>query len=245
MDNLVLHIVLPKCLRLKDGRTMGKDTTLSVIGSIVPFYASIAQVRLAGGSNLNRLSDLTIACKIYEASKDADSLSYNTVEPAAPNTESWKRWQLWANARQSYVVAISAKEILTAIYDLLGSRTSKTLANFSVNKVSIVRDEGTLKLITDLLNEANRWLMTLKSGGEIGPGGSPKGKLSTRGGQDPDNFPAGRLWAVTGLGANASSAALPGSSYGKPIKFASAPITSWQSQRYVTPHVIRPRGLGV
>ena len=47
------------------GRTLLDDYTVTVIGTITPFYCSVEQVRLAGGIYLNKVSDTTIAAMIY------------------------------------------------------------------------------------------------------------------------------------------------------------------------------------
>jgi hypothetical protein len=240
MQNVVVHIVLPKNLRLKNGQILGSETTFSVASELSPFYCSIEQVKLAGGTYLSKLSDFTVASMVYEVSKDADSYSYN--EPAYPGTSDpkspqFKKWRLWINARQNWVTAITAKVLLQNVWDLAGTRGSKTLGNFSINRVALLADEGFPKKVTDLQSEAAQWLIAIKSGGEVGPGGHIRGIIAAKGKWDADSAPPGRLWVTTGMGANQKSFPGYGSSNGKPLKYSSAPLTMWRYGRLTGSYV--------
>ena len=235
MDNLVVHINLPKGLKLADGRMLLDDYTLTVVGTITPFYCSVDQVRLAGGIYLNKVSDMTIASMIYEKSKDADSFSYSlTTQPLVPDTAgslAWRTWNLKLNARQNWVKWMTALQLILNVYELSGARGSHTLANFSVQRQSIMRDEGMPKKISDLQKQADEWLIALKSGGMIGPGGHVRPTMAAKGIYDPSDAPAGRLWVTTGMGAN--ERAVPGfGSAGKPFRYSSPPIVCWRKGRY-------------
>jgi hypothetical protein len=235
MDNLVVRINLPKGLRLADGRTLAEDYTVEVVGTITPFYASVQQVRLAGGIYLNKVSDITNAAMIYDQSKNADSFSYTLTAPPQipydPNSLAWRTYNLKLNARQNWVVWMSALQLILNVYELSGARGSHTLANFSVQRQSIMRDEGMPKKVADLQKQADDWLIVLKSGGHIGPGGHVKPGYAATGAYDPSDAPAGRLWVTTGMGAN--ERAVPGfGSAGKPFRYASPPVVSWRKGRY-------------
>jgi hypothetical protein len=239
MENLAVHIVLPKGLRLKNGAVLGKEVTFSVVSAVTPFYCSVDQVRLASGIYLTKILDLTIASQIYESSKDADSQSY--VRPrrppaeADPDSQAVREYQLFVNARQNWVAATAAKALILGIWDLAGTRGSKTLANFSVQRQALVRDEGFPKKINDLQAEADNWLTSVKSGGQIGPGGHARGKMAQKGMYNPDT-PPGRLWITTGMGANRRT--IPGyGSAGAPLKYSSAPIVSWRQGRFMGNYV--------
>ena len=229
MLNLVINIVLPKGLRLQNGAVLEQDITLSVIGSISPFYCSVEQVQLEGGIYLKKLAELTIAKKIYEVSKDADSFSYN--RPRVPNipydvdNPAWRQYMIWVNGRQNWVNAIAAYQLVLNIYELSGARGSHTLGNFSVQKQSIMRDEGMPKKISDLKDGAQEWLITIKSGGDIGPGGHIRGRMAAKGVYSGTDATPGRLWLTTGMGANQHTFPGPGD---KPVKFNSRPYFGWR-----------------
>lgn len=236
MENAVIHIVLPRGLALLDGRTLQEDSDLMVVGSVTPWYASIEQVRLEGGLYLTKLGDLAIAAQIWQASKNADGLSCNYPEPPAnpdvlePNNLASKKWFLFHHARNNWVSIRAAADSLHNIYDLLGARGSKTLANFSVTKMSFSRDESMPKKLKDMENEMNKWKIVIQSGGSIGFGGHARSGFAAKGMYDPSDAPPGRLWYTTGMGANRKTAAGWGSA-GKPAKYGSPTFVNWRAGR--------------
>lgn len=236
MDNLVVHIVLPKGLRLTNGTVLTREATFSVVSSISPFYCSVSQVRLHGGTYLNKLADTTIADMIYEISKDADSFSFSKPTPPVagddPEGLATRKYKLWINARQNWVNMMAARQLILNVWDLAGTRGGKTLGNFSMQHMALVKDEGMQKKLTDMQNEAADWLIVIKSGGDVGPGGHARGRIVAKGMYDPASVPPGRLWMTTGMGAN--SRTIPGyGSVGSSIKYGSSPIMSWKYGRYV------------
>lgn len=240
MENIAVHIVLPKGLRLANGSMLHKEVTFTLVSSITPFYCSVDQVRHATGVYLNKISDLAIAGAVYEASKDADSYSYTTPKQPPPEADpeslEVKRYKLFINARQNWVVATAGKALMLSIWDLAGTRGSKTLGNFSIQKQALVRDEGFPKKINDLQKEADTWVIVLKSGADIGPGGHAKGKMVQKGMYNTD-MPPGRLWVVTGMGANVRT--MPGYGSGQaPVKYCSSPLWLWRLGRYIGNYLV-------
>jgi hypothetical protein len=239
MTNLMVSVILPKGLRLKDGKRLYQDATFTFTSQLSPFYTSIAIVRLAGGPMLNKLPDLTIAGAIFNVSQQADSHTY--VFPPEPVTNnpldpSFRRKQLFLNARSNWVSGTVAADLLGAVADLSGLRGSKTLANFSVEKLTGVNSEGIPQKVQDLNKEAEKWRIVLNSGGDVGFGGHVKGSWGAKALFDVD-APAGRTWVVTGMGANSKTAGGFGSS-GKPVKYASGPLLAWRLGRYYGPYSV-------
>ena len=218
MENVAAHIILPKGLKLKNGMMLYQDATFTLVSSITPFYASVDQVKLVGGPYVKKLPDLTVACMIYEISGHADAHTYKVpVKPAStdPADPAVRQYQLFLRARQDYVVHSVACELLSNVWDMAGARGSKTLANFSVERLSAVRDDGIPQRVQELREEAEKWRIVLNSGAAVGYGGHVKGAWGQKGLYDPDP-PAGRTWRVTGMGANAKT--IPGfGSDGKPV----------------------------
>lgn len=240
-ENLVIQIVLPKTLALKDGSVMGQEVTFYVASALTPYYASVDMVRLAGGTYLRNLSDFTLASQIYKYSREADVMSFNRPHepnPGADETDvAFRKHALWLFARQNYVANRAAFESIISVFDTAVSRGSKTLANFSVHRVSLPKDESVPRRLQELEEQYKGWLPVIKSGGEIAFGGHAKPVMAAKGLYDRSEGPAGRLWMVTGLGANRKS--LPGyGSAGKPFKYMSPPIIQWHMGRnfgaYVT-----------
>lgn len=239
MKNLLLSVILPKGLRLVDGKRLYDDATFTFASQLDPCYTSVEIVRLVGGPMLNKLPDLTIAGAIFNISQQADSHTY--VFPPEPHSDNpmdptFRRKQLFLNARANWVSNTVAADLLGAIADLSGLRGSKTLANFSVEKLTGVNSEGIPQKVQDLNKEAEKWRIVLNSGGDVGFGGHVKGSYGAKALYDVDS-PAGRTWAVTGMGANAKTVGGYGSS-GKPVKYGSGPLLAWRLGRYYGPYSV-------
>lgn len=228
-QNLVVHITLPKGLKLTNGQVLLQPITLSVTSGISPYYCSIDQVRLHGGTYLQKLGDLAIASEVYEISKSADGLTYREVylppNPTNPYEPATRIYNRFVDARQKWVIARATRELILNVWDMSGARGSHTLGNFSVQRQSVMRDEGLPKKLQELQDQENGYRLTLQSGGHTGFKGHVVGGMTPRGAFGPD-APAGREWITTGMGANRKT--LPGfGSYGKPVKYGLSLNTRW------------------
>ena len=138
MENLIVRIVLPKGLAVDGGAALNEDVTFEVVGSINPWYVSIDQVKLESGSYIRGISDITIAARIYDAGREADTLTYARppVPPsgASPGDSSFDRYQRFLIARQRYVAKKVALDLILNVWDVNSSRGVKTLGNFSVTR---------------------------------------------------------------------------------------------------------------
>lgn len=232
MQNAILTVTLPKGLRLKNGATLYRDVSFDFVSEITPYYTSVDIVRLVGGPFLGKIPDLTIASMIFNMSQQADSHTY--VAPPTPMTKDpsdpgYRRFQLFQDARSNWVSNMVAADLIGNVADLAGARGSKTLANFSVERLTGINGEGIPQRVQDLNKEAEKWRIVLNSGGDVGFGGHVKGSWGAKGLYDAD-YPAGRTWVVTGMGANSKS--VPGfGSAGKPVKYASGPFLAWRMGR--------------
>lgn len=239
MKNLFVSVILPKGLRLKNGARLYQDATFTFSSQLSPFYTSVDIVRMIGGPMLSKVPDLTIAGMIFNASQQADSHTY--VFPPEPQTDdpadpTFRRKQLFLNARSNWVSNTVAADLVGSIADMAGLRGSKTLGNFSTEKLSGVNSEGIPQKVQDLNKEAEKWRIVLNSGGDVGFAGHVKGGWGAKALYDVDS-PAGRTWVVSGMGANAKTAAGYGSS-GKPVKYASGPLLTWRLGRYYGPYSV-------
>jgi hypothetical protein len=235
MQNLVVNIVLPKAMAIVGGAALQDDVTFQVVGEVVPWYCSTDQVRNQGGVFMRSASDIAIAAQIYQTGCDADALSF--IIPKVPNPglkatdHAVVQYHRWLYARQRYTLAMSTARMLTNMYDIDHSRGVKTLGNFSVTRIDMNKGGGVPKKLEVLFQDAEVWEMTLKSGGLVGAGGRPVPVMAAKGLFDRD-FPTGRTWKVTGMGANMKS--IPGfGSTGKPVKFGSPPVIQFRTGRYM------------
>jgi hypothetical protein len=236
MQNVVVHIVLPRGFALVNGQTLKEDTSLLVVGELSPWYASVDQVRLEGGVYLTKAPDIAIAAQIWQASKNADALTARlppeptSLDNPRPDDLTYHRWFLFYHARNNFVALRAALDTLLNVFDLAGARGSKTLANFSVTRMSFARDESMPKKTKDMEDELKKWRIVIQSGGEVGFGGHAKAGFAAKGIYDPSDAPAGRLWYTTGMGANKKTVAGWGA-VGKPIKYGSPTFVNWRVGR--------------
>lgn len=225
VPNLVIHIVLPAGLTLVTGAYLAQPATYDVVSALTPFYASIDQVRLEGGVYLRKLSDLTLASQIYMASKAADLLYPPGTTLGINSSPNAFRF---AGARQLYVQSLAAKKLIEGIITIVGNPSSHVLANFSVANQKPNVKEGIGQKITSLEETLKLYEVTIRSGGNVVPGGHPKVQFAAKGVFDWTERTPARTWMTTGMGANASSQDFgsPTGGRGKPVKFFSSPFYS-------------------
>jgi hypothetical protein len=195
MQNLVVHITLPKTLALSTGAILGQDVTFDVVSALSPFYGAIDQLRFVGGVYLRKLADLTLAAAIYEASKQADRLCY---KPPIQGTEAFDHY---AYARNQWVTNKAAMGLMLNILNQFGKQTH-VLGNFSVTQ-----ENDPQKKIDELQAEIVKFEVALRSCGQTIPGGKAKPGMAAKGVNDWMERTPSRTWAVTGMGANQSSGA--------------------------------------
>jgi len=213
MKNLILSIQLPSGLKLLDGRVLESPATVRIIGYLEPFYTDIASVRLAGGSLLARLSDLALALAIFDASRRTRAICYR--EPAGGQQR-----VLWLAARHRYATLLAARELISGLESIAAYGGSRYLANFSISYPRGVAASDKLSRLDKELDELE---IVLQSGGEVSPGGRPK-PVATRKGVNQD-LPPGRMWLVTGPGANAWAVEPSGTS--GPVRYFAGPFYDW------------------
>jgi hypothetical protein len=85
------------------------------------------------------------------------------------------------------------------------NRGTKTLANFSVSQSSQTKDEEVPKKLTQIQKDIAEWAIVVKSGGNIGRGGRAQSRMAAKNIYGDRDFPAGRTWVTTGMGANEKS----------------------------------------
>lgn len=235
MDNLIVRIVLPQGLALKNNQYLIEDTTFEIVGHITPWYCSVDQVKLEGGPYIRGLSDITISAMIYQHGRTCDAITTFAPQPPQPSgtafaTLGQETYQRFLLARQRYVQLKATKDLMLNLWDVNVTRGSKTLGNFSVSQVSQTKDEEVPKKLTTLEKDIKDWEIVVRSAGKITVGGRVLPTAAAKGLYDVD-YPAGRMWMTTGMGANRKSIAGYGSN-GKPVKFGSNPIIQWRVGRY-------------
>lgn len=201
MTNTVLHITLPAGLALVDGRKLDECVTFDVVSNLDPFYASVDQVKLAGGASLRKLHDLTIASQIYTCSKEASILNLNP-----PTNPQGNEYTNFINSRNQWVVARSSYDLILSMGDLLAPG-SHVLANFSVTKSKGFANEGIAGKITELKDRMKFFEPAVRSGGRTAVGGHPRYTMAAKGVYDWEESNPGRTWNPYSAGANSKLSA--------------------------------------
>lgn len=222
--NTVFHITLPQGLALVSGAYLVSPVTFDIVSALMPYYASVDQVRLQGGLYLRKMSDLTIASMVYNSSKEVDLLNLNPPMDLSNNTNAGRFY----GSRNQYVQALAAKRLIENIISLVGNPGSHTLANFSVTNQRPNPNEGIGQKIGSLDRALALYEPTIRSGGNTVPGGHAKPQFAAKGVFDWTERTPARTWMTTGMGANASSQDFgsPTGGRGKPVKFFSSPFYS-------------------
>ena len=232
MENLVVNIVLPKGLAIEGGAALQDDVTFQVVGEVVPWYCSTDQVRNQGGTYMRSASDISIAAQIYQTGRDADALSF-VAPPRRSGAATQRPCGSEVHALDLCAAAVydgaGHGEMLANMYDVDHARGVKTLGNFSVTRIAMNRGGGVPKKLEELFDDPRSGCPSERR--PVGPGGRPAPVMAAKGLFDPD-FPTGRTWRVTGMGANLKS--IPGfGGTGKPVKFGSPPVIQFRTGRYM------------
>jgi hypothetical protein len=242
MQNIVVHVVLPEGLALKDGSTLQEDTSFLLTDQVSPWYASVDQAKLEGGIYLTKVPEITMAAQIWNASKNADALSGRIPIEPPPGTpidssnHAGHQYFLFTHARNNWVALRAALDCIYNVFDLAGVRGSKTLGNFSVTRMSFARDESLPKKVRDMEDELKKWKIVLQSGGDIGFGGHARAGFGAKGKYDPSDTPPGRLWDTSGMGANLKTS--PGwGSEGKPVRYGTPTFVNYRVGRYFAGYI--------
>lgn len=190
-DNNMVFIRLHDTIADTDGNTLGADYEWYFTTTYNPLYTSARRIRLDLGALIRDISDDTINLAIFEASIEADALSFGSIQ-----TRTASVLRFFEFARRQYVTCVAELILLNAING--GSATdggkSKRLSDLDV---SYNGDSKFDDLLERAISCRLKWEATLTSAGEIGPGTSQKPSMVIKGSLDPDRPDFGRDWEAT------------------------------------------------
>lgn len=205
-----------------------EQVTFDVLSACTPFYASVDQVKLAGGPLIRKLQDITIACQIYNSSQESDLLLLRKPRSG----DDLIRFQ---GAQNQWVQSAAARGLLLNVSTMIGGPGSHVLANFSVTKQKGFESEGVPELLKDLKAKMAEYEITIRSRGRVSPGGHARPGMAAKGVLDWSESTPGRTWITTGMGANASTGGMMGGGgvgRGKAVKFYASPLFSGMMNGY-------------
>ncbi|MHA2068511.1 MAG: hypothetical protein ACXABY_29465 [Candidatus Thorarchaeota archaeon] len=188
-DNNAVFITLSHTIADTDGNTLGTDYEMYFTTTYDPHYTSVRRVRLDLGALVADIPDDTINLAIFEASLEAQALSFGLQTFKTNSVATFFNF-----ARRQYVTCVAEMILLGAISgssSVEGGGKSKRLADLQVN----FGGGGQFKSLLDrAIGCKLKWEATLTSAGEIGPGTSQKPSMVIKGRYDPDRPEFGREW---------------------------------------------------
>jgi hypothetical protein len=189
-DNNAVYITLDSTIADTDGNTLGSDYEAYFTTTYDPLYSSVRRIRLDLGALIVDIPDDVINFAIFEASLEANALTFGPFSTRTSNVLRFFRF-----ARRQYVTCVAELILLNAISaETSVEGKSKRLADLQVSY-------GGGGQFDDLLKKAigcrMKWESALTSTGEIGPGTSQKPSMVIKGRLDPDRPDFGRDWEPT------------------------------------------------
>jgi hypothetical protein len=109
---------------------------------------------------------------------------------------------------------------------LVGYTGGHVLGNFSVTKQRGEAGTGFSAKLKDLQQGIKDYQVVVESGGRVLPGGHAQFMMAAKGLFDDERAP-GRTWAVTGMGADATSVEIGSSTSGRGKTFFLSPLGFW------------------
>lgn len=179
IPNMLITVFLSKELSDIDGNTLDEDFTSSFSTQYSLLYSSVRKVKLKAGGILGKLPDDVINLAIFEASIEADILTFN---------KTFINNEIYLHARREYVTCAAASMLAQNVLANGGVVRSKALADFKVDyDINILGD-----LLNTLEDCKKKWEAQVQSGGGARTIANPK--MVVKGELDPDRPPAGRGW---------------------------------------------------
>lgn len=184
-ENNAVYVKLGKNIADTDGNTLGADFTYYYTTTYSPLYSAVRRVRLELGPVVSEIPDDTINFALFEASLEADALTFTTSVSLTGSALTFFQW-----ARRQFVTCVAELILLNAISGNAdtGAKT-KRLADLSISYHGSV-DE----LIGNAIACRMKFERMLTSAGEMGPGTGLKPQMVIKGKNDPDRPNFGRDW---------------------------------------------------
>lgn len=187
--NRVYVITLPETLADVDGNELETDYQFYFSSTYTGMYTSLRRLRLEYGSLLTNIPDDTINLAIYVASRTVDSL---LTPLGIVNTSFWNL------AKKEFTTCYAARLLLSGAASggsfSVVSGGSKALDDLRINKGNTSNSEIGIKDTLLRLDECVAlWLLSIQSGGDLGPNNPLRPKMTVKGDLDPDRYSPARM----------------------------------------------------
>jgi hypothetical protein len=190
-SNNVVFITLGSTIADTDGNTLGSNYESYFTTTYDPMFTHVRRIRLDLGALIVDIPDDTINLAIFEASLEAQALTFGLLTITPPSV-----LRFFNFARRQYVTCLAEIILLNAISggSVIEGGKSKRLADLQISYSGGGQFDNLLKKAADC---RMKWEATLTSSGEIGPGTSQKPSMVIKGRLDPDRPEFGRDWEPT------------------------------------------------
>lgn len=183
--NNVVTVTLDGAIQNTSGTPLNDDYDFYFTTIYSPLYSSVRRLRLETGAFLSTVPDDTLNFAIYEASKEADQLTWGETTVVT---------EYYEFARRQWVTCKSAEILLTNVLGTGGGLKSKKLGDFEVSYDST----NGKNMLDKVLACLDKWTPAIQAGGL-----SIQVPVATiKGEYDPDRPTTGRLWENTGMPAS-------------------------------------------
>lgn len=177
LENMIVTIIVSGTIKDMFGNEIGEDQEFYFTTTYKPLYSSIRRVKLDVGPFVKGIPDDTINLAIFEASREADYLTFDK------DTANYS--DLYIHARRQYT-SYRSEQILLSNMTAAGLIKSKKLGDFQVDYDSTAISKILDKISADLV----RWEKQINTGGK----GTQTLRNFIKGANDPDRPRNGRMW---------------------------------------------------
>lgn len=179
--NMEVRVELSEDIANTAGVSLGEDTILFFTTTYDPLYCSIKTLRLKVGSFVENVPDDTLNLALFEASLEANILTFVTDASALTSPK-------YLHARRQWTCCTAGLILLNnLIGGVGGSVRSKSLADWSVTYDRL----GVENMLEQLMRCKMTWEPQLNSGFAA----VQKPAMVIKGADDPDRPKFGRLWS--------------------------------------------------
>lgn len=184
LNNNVVLVELKSSIAATDGSTLGQDYRWHFTTTYDPLYTSARRIRLDIGPLIKDVSDDTINLAIFEASLEADALTFGTLQP--------DNWKYFYFARRMYTTCLAEMILLGGILGSGGNAKSKRLGDLDISYGGNAE-----QLMKKAISCMSKYESVLTSAGVLASGTSLQPQNVIKGEYDPDRPNPGRDWEPT------------------------------------------------
>lgn len=187
----VYTVIVPDFIGDVDGNELGEDYEFYFTSTYSDMYTTLRRLRLEYGRLLVNVPDDAINLAIFIASRVVDGF--------IPTTYVIPDGTFWALAKQEFTTCYAARILLLGLISDgtgIGSSSlgSKRLDDLAIDKGTAAASGFDTDSLLERLDDCIAvWLLSIQSGGELGPNNALKARYTIPGANNPDRPVFGRM----------------------------------------------------